>query len=188
MRIAILGKTRTRPEAPFDDPSWRIWGMGIALEDGTVTMADNKRRPIGRHDAWFEVHDMRDYHPATEDPTYLSYYRWLASQTKPVFTLGTMNVPAAVPLPRDEIEARFGRYFLRNTICWAMAYALLHPVTEIGLWGIDQTGTQEYEREKHGVMHFIHLARALGVTVTLPPRCALRRSPMPYPDNYQGEA
>lgn len=185
MKVAILGKSPTRQEAPFDDPSWTIWGVGLAFPGDEVNVApDGARVPMGRWDAWFEIHDMRDRNPETTSPMHAKAFEWLRGQTKPIYTLGTMDVPAAVPLPRAELEQRFGKYFLRNTVCWAMAYALHTGASEIGLWGIDQRHGREYERERHGVQHFVYLARALGVPVFLPETCALRRVPKPYPDFY----
>ena len=185
MKIAILGKSPTRRDAPFDDPSWTIWGVGLAFPGDLVNLAPHDEMvPMNRWDAWFEVHDMRHRNPETQDPTHSQAFKWLSEQTKPIYTLGTMDVPAAVPLPRDELEQRFGKFFMRNTICWAMAYALHLGCEELGLWGVEQNGSQEYARERHGVQHFIYLARALGVPVFLPETCALRQVPKPYPDFY----
>ena len=184
MKIAILGKTHSRKEAPFDDPSWTIWGVGMVHRDDTVPLYPKEDAPIGRWDAWFECHDMRDYHPGTENDDYLGHWEWMNRQTKPIYTLGTMDVPTAKVLPRDDLIWTYGAYFMRNTICWAMAYALHLGVDQIGLWGIEQASRKEYAREHHGVQHFIHLARALGVGVTMPDGCALRKSPKPYPDCF----
>lgn len=182
MKIAILGKTRSRALAPFDDPCWTIWGMGLVIGPDRISLWPGASGPIGRWDAWFELHDHRDYRPDSPVPAHRAHLDWAKRQTKPIFTLGRFDVPAAVPLPRAALEARFGTYFLRNTICWAMAHALHLGALEIGLWGVEQAQAREYARERHGVQHFIHLARALGVPVRLPVGSPLARRPGPYPD------
>ena len=185
MKIAILGKTATRREAPFDNPAWTIWGVGTANLSGVIPLAGGGAMEIGRWDAWFECHGTRDYNDAQPRRDWREHWLWLKAQTKTIHTLGTLPVRAAHPLPREALLARFGAYFMQNTVAWAMAYALHIGADEIGLWGIDQAHSSEYERERHGVQHFIHLARALGVPVFLPERCLLREEPLPYPDQFE---
>ena len=172
MKVAILGKTGSRKEAPFDDPSWTIWGVGTAY--GRISLVTGETVPVGRWDAWFEVH-------ALNPRTSRQHWAWLSRHDKPVYTLGTAWFPSAVELPHRLLIERFGAYFMRNSVCWAMAYALHLGAKEIGLWGVDQRSPQEYVQEGHGVQHFIHLARALGVPVRLPDGCALLAAPAPYP-------
>lgn len=190
MKIAILGKTASRSQAPFNDPEWTIWGLGIVLPGGNAVMSDLTTAPVGRFDAWFEIH-MKDFSGGSLHEQ--AYCEWLRTEVQaPVLTLKNFGrFPTERELPRDAIIKKYGSYFLRNTVSWAMAYALYLGASRIGLWGIDQTHKEEIQSERHGVQHFIHLAREIGVPVDLPDGCALLNPVSPYPadewDAYIGQ-
>ena len=180
MKIAILGKTQTRKDAPFDDPSWEIWGLGTARRDGTISIYPTEDIPIGRWDKWVEVHGVY-FHNENSTGADLEHWYWLQEQNKPILTLGDMPAPASVEMPHQEILERFGSFFMRNSVCWAMAYAIHLGADEIGLWGIEQAGAKEYHQERYGVKHFIETARENGIKVTMPDTCALHKEPLHYP-------
>lgn len=181
MKISILGKTQTRKDAPFDDPSWEIWGLGTANRKGVISIYPTEEVPIGRWDKWIEVHGTQFHNDESTGP-HLEHWKWLQEQTKPILTIGTMPVPAAVEMPKEEMLSRFGSFFMRNSVCWGIAYAIHLGASEIGLWGIEQAGVKEYHQERYGVQHFIQTAKENGIKVTMPETCALRREPPPYPD------
>lgn len=183
MKIAILGKGDSRPLAPFHDDSWAIWGCGIVVDDERITYGGDGR--LRRWDEWFELHNGQDYTPNAANPVYRSYRLWLERQTKPINTLGTLPIDNATVLPKQQIIAHYGTYFLTNTIAWMMAYALWRGATELALYGVDQTSTPEYTRERHGVMHFMHLARHQGVLVTLPVGNPLDQPFKTYPEMHE---
>jgi hypothetical protein len=183
-KVAILGKAASRALAPLDDASWEIWGVGTGGD--SIVIGAGQLVGIGRWDAWMEPHTAADYVPPRR-PWHPAHWEWLHRRHgKPIYTLGGLECPDAVDIPRAAIEARFGTEFLRNSVCWAAALALHQGVDALGLWGVDQASKTEYARERAGVMHFIKLAEALGVPVHLPEGCPLLVEQRPYPDCFEG--
>lgn len=66
--------------------------------------------------------------------------------------------------PLKQIVELFGVFYFTNTICYMLAYALwLDDVDKITFWGINQTGSIEYLRERRGVEFWIGLVSGMGI-------------------------
>ncbi len=166
-KIAVIGTTPHRADAPYDDPGWEIWGVGRWHPDGR------------RWDRWFEVHDLVTLTSDYDDPL-----EYLAESGKSIYVREpTPKIPNGVVYPRETIVEKFGgTYFLTSTIAWMMALALHEGVTHLGLWGVDMATAGEYATQKPGCKHFIAVARLVGVNVVVSKRSDLLREPPPYPD------
>ena len=166
-KIAVIGTTPHRANAPYDDPAWEIWGVGRWHPD------------VRRWDRWFEIHDL-----ATLKADYDDHLKYLADSGKPVYVREpTPKIPNGVVYPRETIVERFGgTYFFTSTIAWMMALALHEDVTHLGLWGVDMATHGEYATQKPGCKHFIAVARLMGVDVVVSRHSDLLREPASYPE------
>jgi hypothetical protein len=166
-RIALIGSAPSSVHlAPYGDSSWTIW----ACSPGAAPY-------VKRMDAWFEIHPLDDPH-AGFTPDYIA---WMAALACPVYLTGsTTGIPAAVEYPRSEMVEKYGPYFFTSSLAWMFALALEQKPAEIGLWGVDMSATEEYGGQRAGCHHFITLARAMGIKVTVPLESDLLRPPMQY--------
>lgn len=146
MNIAIVGSGHdTWPLAPFDDPTWKIWGF-----------SRRNYNKLPRCDLWFELHKPSAFHQYNKDiPPYVP---WLLSRkermTQPTF-------------PKGLVLQRFGPYFLcHGQAPWIMAYAILQEPQRISLYGIE--GIEPYHGQRSEIQHFSQVARDLGIEVEAP--------------------
>lgn len=165
--VCLLGTSPNGVEGPFADKSWEIWGCSY------------REQYVTRADRWFETHSFR-----TENPEWSK--DWLSK-------LGNfskdcelwMHYPelkkGAIQYPVEEIENRFGKYFLTSTFAWMAALALHEGVDRLTVAGVDMEHREEYRDQRAGAFHFIHLARHMGVEVTIPQTSGLAFEPTPYP-------
>jgi hypothetical protein len=170
MKIAIIGSAPSSVGlAPYDDPSWEIWGCS----SGAAPFAR-------RVSAWFELHhygpgDPRQYMHTPE------YVKFLRELKQPVHMIRHYeDIPSSVPYPKAEVQAEFGEYFFTSSIAWMTALAIQQKPTEIGFWGIDMAARDEYGYQRAGLHHFITLARMRGISITVPAESDLLRPEPQY--------
>lgn len=165
-KIAILGyATPSLWRAPFNDPSWEIWGLNQLYTQ------------IPRWDRWFELHSRE---VCERIPDSAAYAKWLKEQTKPIYMIQQYtDIPACVPYPKDAILKQFGGYF-NNTISWQIALALHEGVDRIGLYGVDMAIGTEYSHQRPSCEYFIGMARGMGVQVDIPVECDLLKTAYLY--------
>jgi len=149
-KIAIVGCfPETDMLAPFDDPSWEIWGFS--------------RRNMGklpRCDKWFELHSPSKFDEY--DRVVKGYKAWLQRP----------NTVLQKDFPKDELVARFGEFFFdEGQSAWMLAYAISLEPEEIGIWGVECI--DKYLRQRYCIHHFYEVARSLGIKVTVPAGCTL---------------
>lgn len=166
MKIAILGSApSSRHLAPFNDPSWEIWGCS----PGLAHLAMKNRLRMTR---WFEIHH---FIPPENEFT-PEYIGWMASLAPaPVYMIEAVPpIPNSVPYPKNEMLRRYGPYFFTSSPAWMTALALsVRGVCEIGFWGIDMQATEEYGQQRQSLHHFADLAKRRGIKITSPPQSDL---------------
>lgn len=168
LKIAIVGTApSSRSLAPFNDPSWKIWGCSA----GNQGM-------LPRVDAWFEIHSnlLWPEHESFGRP----YIDWLNQQTFPIYMQDNSLVSRATPYPKDEIIAEFGRYFFTSSFAWMVALAIKQGAKEIGLWGVDMASRDEYILQRAGGHFFIQEAVRRGIVVHIPKESDLAQPPALY--------
>lgn len=169
-KIAILGTTPSRMQAPIDDPSWEIWTIGPGGKD------------THRWDRLFEIHNVWP-------ESFAEYIDDLKAVEPPqqVWTMQPLaDCAANVVYPKEQILERFGkRMWFSSSISYCIALAIYEGATDIGLWGIDLESGEEYISQFVGCAHFLDVAVLLGINVHLPPACGLLRDLTPYPDRYE---
>lgn len=181
-KIALLGSAPSSVQlAPFDDPTWSIW----ACSPGA--------RPHARRvDAWFEIHLWEPHQPWF----HRDYVDFMAALPCQVFMLEHVPaIPNSVPYPKDSVlgyvygeikgadgiarPARFNPNDFGSSLSWMLALAIMQKPDEIGLWGVDMAADEEkYSGQKDGCLALIHVARSIGIKVTVPPESDLLR-PVP---------
>ena len=119
-RIGILGFSGTMAEAPFDDPTWELWGM-----NGLHRIAP-KNAPPERFAAWFELHTVPyilEYEKAAGVGTGQS--DWLkAEHPFPIFMQEQFpEFPSAQRFPIEDLVAGFGIAYFTSSVAFALAFA-----------------------------------------------------------------
>jgi hypothetical protein len=180
LKVALIGTApSSRMLAPFNDPTWQIWGC-----------SPGNMNSLPRYDLWFELHSnlLWPEHESYGRP----YIEWLKQQKCPVFmqerwpTLeGSMVpiqsiVPNAIPFPKDELVADFGPDFFTSSFAWMMAYAMKTGASDIALYGIDMASRDEYIRQRPGFYYFRQRARERGVRISAPHESDIMQSPPLY--------
>lgn len=189
-RFAIVGYTPTAVEALplLDDPTWHVWGMNnLHSQPAFAGMAP-------KFNEWF------DLHPAAAIMRDTPHAEWLArgSDGVPVWTWEPKpEWPNAKRYPREEVIARFGRYFT-NTVSWQVALALLRIMAHspdgarapegsaIAIFGVDMATSSEYAAQRPSVEYFLGIAAGAGVEVVLPERSDLLKCAQLYGESDGG--
>ncbi len=180
LKIALLGSAPSSVKlAPFTDPSWKIWACSPGAYPVIPTHFGK------RLDAWFELHRWEPpvIGDADKQVPWFSpeYCAWMAKLECPVYMVDhTDDVPNSQAYPVEEMLERFGPYFFTSSLSWMFASALVAGATEIGLWGVDMSATEEYLQQRAGCHHFITLAKLMGIKVSVPPESDLLLPPMLY--------
>lgn len=176
--VAICGFTQHNLKAPWQDPTWAIWGLNDlhgffeAQSPGIFTS--------GRVE-WFQLH--RDENGAFPGARDASHTEWLKQQTFPIWMWEHRDeIPASRAYPLEEVlshpvlatgEPMSPEAYYNNTISWMIALAILRGYKRIGVYGVDMAldgvhGESEYSWQRPSVEYFIGLARGLGIQVVLP--------------------
>lgn len=179
-KVAVLGTaTTTLEQAPVNDPDWEIWTCSPWMQGRMAPRSETQ----GGFDRFFEIHFDNQFYPSERE----HFVPWLGTCGKPVYVFDDLGLPNQVMYPRAAIERLHGSAFFTSTIAWMLALAIDHGPEAIGIWGVDMADGTEYAYQKQGCLHFIALARLLGIKVVIPAQSELHRVPAPYPDRYATE-
>lgn len=186
-RIAVMGTAPSSVElAPFDDPSWAIWGCS----PGLYPICAKKRS-----DVWFEPHRWLPTPPgqfgkAGTRPWFSpEFHEFLAQHKGPVFmSKAEPLIPSSVRIPYEYLIEKYGPYFFTSTVAYmlVMAIEVLAPRVAagekvmLGLFGVDMAAGEEWAYQRPGCQHFVGLAMAMGINVLLPEESDLMRPPTMY--------
>jgi hypothetical protein len=178
-KVALVGfASSTRMMAPYDDPTWEIWGMNQLY------------RYLPRFDRWFEIHHRAQFLADTVRDT--DYISWLREAKVPIYMNPEESpypdIPYGVrfPIERTQALSPSGRDYFTSTIAFMISLAVLEGFEEIGLWGIDLIVNEEYVNQKPCAEWWLGFAEARGVKIHLPQESALlkqwHRYGAPEPD------
>jgi len=161
-KIAIVGTAPTWVNAPFNDPSWEIWGMF-----GTSV-------PAPRLDRLYELHDRRTIIPLAEQ-TYPdgAYWKKAASMGENFITRDAYEqCPQATRFNFQKLLEKYGPHF-SSSVAWLIAQAIEEKPDTIGLWGVNMQHDTEYGHQKPACCFFMGWARGMGIDIQLPESCEL---------------
>lgn len=132
--LVILGTASSRSQAPFDDDSIEIWGVG------TTGAYDD----VKRVDRLFETHPRR----------YWGDYRVmdrLNSFDGPIYMKDHYDeIPNSVKYPYEEVREMFylnvmkDNLFVTNSITWMILLALYEGYRDISIFGVHMAHDTEY--------------------------------------------
>ncbi len=168
LKIAMIGTApSSKMLAPFNDPSWTIWGC-----------SPGNMNQLPRVDVWFELHSnlLWPEHRSYGEP----YIAWLQQQSFPVYMQDQSLVSRATVFPKDELVAEFGDIFFTSSFAWMMALAMKMGAAEIALYGIDMASRDEYIRQRPGFYFFKWMAEQRGIKVSAPHESDIMQSPPLY--------
>jgi len=168
LKVALIGTApSSRMLAPYNDPSWQIWGC-----------SPGNMNSLPRVDLWFELHSnlLWPEHESYGKP----YIEWLKQQAFPIYMQDQSLVPQAMTFPKNEMVEQFGDDFFTSSFAWMMALAISMGAAEIALYGIDMASRDEYIRQRPGFYYFRQMARQRGVKVSAPHESDIMQSPPLY--------
>lgn len=156
-KICILGTAPQWQMAPFDDPSWEIWGIfGVSLVNKRLTRL-------------YEIHDKAiiDQMVAAHSPDgrYWKVAGALGANfiTKDAFP----QCPESTRYDFDAKIKKYGKYFASSG-AWLLADAIDQDPEEISILGINMAADEEYAHQKPSMTYLIGWARAAGIKITTP--------------------
>lgn len=175
-KIAIIGFTASRDQAPWGQPGWEIW------------ICNNLWKLVP--DKWHRLYDLHDLATITSDPEQAAFIAGQKGQTATGDQVELAGRPVvcwepqqdwrtAVPYPRPEITGLFGNYFT-NSISWMIAHAIAENATELHVYGVDMATSGEYGGQRPSCEYFLGLAAGLGIKVYLPPESDLLKVAFMY--------
>jgi hypothetical protein len=169
LKVALIGTApSSRMLAPYNDPSWKIWGC-----------SPGNQGVLPRVDAWFEIHGTNLLEPATEHYG-KPYLKWLNEQKFPVYMQDSTLVPHATPYPVTEMVKEFGPYYFTSSFAWMMALAITQGAKEIALYGIDMASRDEYIIQRPGAYYFLIRGAERGCKIWAPYESDIMQPPGLY--------
>ncbi len=168
-KVAILGFVQHYQKAPFNDPSFEIWGLNELYQF------------IPRWDRWFELHSRAVYEG---DRTRTSeHIAKLQAMKCPVYMHQHWDdIPASVPYPIDAVCRAFvnpcpeARPYLTNSITYMILLGILEGFQEIHLYGVDMSHASEYGQQRPSCEWALGLAAGRGIKLYLPPESDLMKT------------
>lgn len=148
--------------APYADPEWEIW----VCSPGAYPHVS-----VTRPNAWFELHKWEPPWGPTGPKNWFSvdYIAYMAKLQCPVYMTDPVpEIPTSVAYPKDAMLEKFGPHFWGSSLSWMFALAITAGATEIALYGVDMSATEEWQDQRQGCHFFIGIARAMGIKVTVP--------------------
>lgn len=181
-RLAIVGFADSKKDAPYDDPTWEIWGL------------NDLHNSIKRWTRWFDIHTADNINEDVKlgrSPADRCGIGGLARLTCPVYMQEKHpEVPGSVKFPLDEILATFkgytGERYFTNSISYMLAYALYEGIIsgrqwdEIHVYGVDMAVGTEYEVQRASCEYWIGIAEGMGVKMFIPDASDLNKCSFLY--------
>lgn len=170
MKIALVGtEDASHGLTPWEDRSWEIWAT-----------SPNSRN-YARVDKHFEVHNPQVMRTYLSSVLLEVYFEHLNNHDNVWVLRASPELPRAKLLDSGAILKKFGKDFLTSSVAWMMAEAILSPkVTEIGLFGIDCSASDEHSWQRPGIKFFIREADRAGIRVSAPQESDILRSAPVY--------
>ncbi len=168
-KVAILGFVQHFKLAPFQDPTFEIWGL-----NELYTM-------IPRWDRWFELHPRTAYE---NDRNRVSdHVTKLKAMTCPVYMHKHWDdIPGSVEYPMGAILQAFpnpcpeARPYLTNSITYMILLSILEGFQEVHLYGVDMAHDTEYASQRPSCEWAVGIAQGRGIKTYIPSESDLLKS------------
>ncbi len=166
-KICIVGTAPQWSTAPFDDPSWEIWGIfGVACAGKRLTRL-------------YEVHDRAIIEEQAKQ-TNGKYWEVANALGENYITKDHFDqCPKAKRFDFASKRAKYGDYFA-SSAAWLIADAIDEGATELAIYGVNMASDSEYAYQKPSCTFMIGWAKAMGIKVFIPPSSELLSIPFQY--------
>ena len=167
-KIALFGSAPSSVRlGPHADPSWEFYVCSPGAYPNVSPTRVN---------AWFEIHRWEPPWGYTGEKNWFTkdYIAWMAQLKCPVYMQHPVKeIPTSVAFPKDAMIEKFGWSVWGSSLSWMFAMAICAGATEISLWGVDMSATEEWGKQRKDCQHFVEYARAMGIAVHVPPESDL---------------
>jgi hypothetical protein len=181
-RLAIVGFADSKKDAPYDDPTWEIWGL------------NDLHNSIKRFTRWFDIHTTDNINEDVKlgrSPPDRCGIGGLARLQCPVYMQDrNADVPNSIKYPLQEILATFkgftGDRYFTNSISYMLAFALYEGIIsgrqwdEIKIFGVDMAVGPEYIAQRPSCEYWIGVAEGMGVKMFIPDASDLNKTTFLY--------
>lgn len=169
-KVAIVGFAQShRDQAPFQDPSFEIWGLNNAY----IFMPPRPHVGGRIAERWFEIHSEDLYGWDLRRPG--QHVAWLAKFPGPLYLLEARpDMTNSIRYPIEEIVSRYGAY-ITSSPAYMLLLAMAEGFKTIHIYGIDLATDSEYADQRPNLEFLIGVAIAKGHEIFLPPTCQLLR-------------
>jgi hypothetical protein len=181
-RLAIVGFADSKKDAPYDDPTWEIWGL------------NDLHNAIKRWTRWFDIHTEDNINEDVKlgrSPPDKCGIGGLARLTCPVYMQDkNANVPGSVKFPLDEMLETFkgltGKKYFTNSISYMLAFAIYEGIItgkqwdEIHIYGVDMAVGPEYIAQRPSCEYWIGIAEGMGIKMFIPAASDLNKTTFLY--------
>jgi hypothetical protein len=212
-KIAIMGYTEHRNQAPFLMDEWEIWGLNDLYHELPDGLTLDRLR-------WFQIHewteqglrpdsptDFRAGPPHPRDPNHVPWLKeWSAKGMRLYLLEARPELPGASVLNKKAMYEYFGHFMTRpntyftNSISWMLGHAIMELVpipggrasegSEIGVFGVDMMMAggpgSEYGWQRPSCEMFIGIALGAGIKVYIPDQSDLLKCAFPYGEKQGG--
>lgn len=164
-KVALVGTASpSRDDAPWDDPSFEIWGLAWT-------------NWMKRCDRAFDIHPLH----ANRKKVPKNYKKHLQTMAPVVYLQEAHpEVPNSTTYPKGEVESLLAKYspleqgnYFASSISYMLALAIYLEFKEIHLYGIDLLDDSEYVFQRPNAEYLVGLARGMGIKVFVPETSAL---------------
>lgn len=169
-RVAIVGSApSSMMQAPYDDPSWEIWGLAW-------------RQDMPRCDMYFDIHALTSDRKHILGNSVAEYIAVMKQRNKPHMLQEevegfehSIRYPLVEVLQdlRERTHGQFDGKYLSCSIAYMLAYAMYCRYPVIALYGVDLIDDTEYVYQRPNMEYLIGIATAHGHKVEIPDNCAL---------------
>jgi hypothetical protein len=160
VRVGIVAKAATAALAPYDDPSWNLWGLAWVGYPRINRLFDI-------HDVDFKIDTPTDFN-SQRNAEYVERVEERHPDA-PVWSLPGAPFLNRVDYPLKAVVADLGRAYFECTVAYMIALAIHEKAERIGLWGCHFTGRTEFQWQRPSVTWLIGLAEGRGIPVEVCP-------------------
>lgn len=172
-KVAILGFVQHFKLAPFDDPSFEIWGLNELYDH------------IPRWDRWFEIHDRSIYENDRNRTS--QHIQKLKAMKCPVYMHRHWDdIPASVEYPMQAVCQAFpnpcpeARPYINNSITYMILLAILEGFQEVHIYGVDMAHDTEYRDQRPSCEWAVGIAQGRAIKVYVPAQSDLLKTTYLY--------
>ena len=176
-KVAIVGFSNTRDQAPFDNKDYEIWTV------------NNLHQFVPRQDRIFEIHQRWTWDGQLHGKPADEHVKFMQTCVIPVYNCQVFpDIPTSIRYPIELMTEEFGMPragftnpdhkdgYWTNSISMMIALAIYEKFDVIEVYGVDMAVGTEYNEQRPSCEYYLGIARGRGIEVRLPAECDLVKS------------